>query len=70
MKQVEMLTKRELQCLQFAALDKSLQETADALCLSYDTVKTHRRFLLRKLGCHSMVGALMLAFKQRIIKLN
>lgn len=68
MRLIEPLKKRELQCLQLAAEDKTITETAQALCLSYHTVKTHRRLLLKKLGCRTLVGALSMAQKLKVIK--
>ncbi len=60
------LNEREKQCLYWAAKDKSLTETANKLHLSPETVKWHRKMLLRKLGCQTITGALVIAFDRCI----
>lgn len=67
MRQVGILTGRELQCLQLAAEDKDLKCTAENLCLSYNTVRTYRRLILRKMNCQTMAGALMRAIQLGLI---
>lgn len=56
------LTRREKECLFWACQDKSVKETSSKLFVSPETVKKHRKSLLRKLGCHTMTGALHSAF--------
>lgn len=51
------LTQREAEVVRCAAEDLSMQETALCLCLSRETVKTHRHNALEKLGCHTIAGA-------------
>ena len=63
------LTPREQACLLHAAEDKSVAETSELLCVSEDTVKKHRKSLLRKLHCHTMVGALSTAIHQGLISI-
>lgn len=67
MRDVEQLTQREVECLTHAAHDKSCRETAASLRISLETVKSHRKILLRKLGCKTIVGALMVAFRKQLI---
>ena len=67
MRYVEPLTRRELECLYQAAYDKSCRETAEALFISLETVKTHRSVILRKLGCRTITGALMVAMRKGLI---
>lgn len=67
MRVIEALSQRELQCLQLAGEDKTLSETAQALCLSYNTIKTHRKLLLKKLGCRTIAGALVAAKRCEMI---
>ena len=62
------LSKREKQCLYWAAKDLSLKQTADALTLSDETVKRYRRSVLRKLNCQTMAGALFVAIEQGLIQ--
>ena len=68
MRYVEPLTNRELDCLRLAANDKTMRETASALCIGLETVKTHRNTLLQKLGCHTIAGALMVAIQQGLFE--
>ena len=51
------LTKREKQCLYWAAKDKSVKETAQILFVSESTVKKHREKILQKINCRTMTGA-------------
>lgn len=55
----ETLSIREKQCLYWAAKDKSLTETATLMHLSPETVKWHRKMLLKKLGCQTITAALI-----------
>ncbi len=61
------LSKRERECLHFAALDFSMRETAEKMHLSYDTVKSHRRFVMRKLNCKTMAGAITRAIENKLV---
>ncbi len=51
------LSEREEQCLYCAALDLSLEETALKMKVGYETIKSYRRFVLRKLNRKTMGGA-------------
>lgn len=62
------LSPREKQCLYWAAKDLSLKETAEALTLRYETVKSYRRSVLQKLNCRTMTGALFVAIELGLIK--
>lgn len=63
---IEKLTVREKQCLYWAGQDKTLYETAECLCLSPETIKTHRKILLRKLRCKTITGAFITALNAGI----
>lgn len=63
----EDLTKRELQCLRCAALGYSMDETAEALSLSLETIRTHRKVIFRKLGCRNILGAVVIAIEHNLI---
>ncbi len=67
MNTVEKLTPRELQCLHFAAKDKSVHETAAQLCVGLECVKKHRKMILQKLHCRTIGGALAIALKNHLI---
>jgi DNA-binding NarL/FixJ family response regulator len=64
------LSKRERQCLYLASCDLSTRETAEKMHLSYDTVKSHRRFVMRKLNCKSMAGAVTRAIEMKLVELK
>lgn len=60
------LSKKELECLCLAAQDYSTIASSRKLHRTIGTVKKHREALLRKLGCHTMAGAVMLGIKMRL----
>ena len=62
-----LLTKREKQCLYWAGQDKGLQETAEELKLSPETIKKYRKIVLQKLNRRTIAGALMLALEMKIL---
>jgi DNA-binding CsgD family transcriptional regulator len=51
------LTPRQLEVLRLAAADYTVKETAIRLCLSEETIRTHRKAVLQRLGCVSIAGA-------------
>ncbi len=55
------LTPSELEVLRGAALGETAEETADRLRKSIDTIKTHRRRALRRLGARSIAQAVFIA---------
>jgi two-component system nitrate/nitrite response regulator NarL len=55
------LTNREIQILKLVAKGQSNQQIADELFVSYHTVKTHRKNLLRKLEVNSVVDLVKIA---------
>lgn len=63
----EALTSREQDVLEMLNRDLSVQEIADELYLSANTVKTHTRTVYRKLGAHSRAEALRTARQQSLI---
>ena len=50
----ELLSIREKEILKLVTHNCSSKEIADQLCLSIETVKTHRKNMLRKLQCKSI----------------
>ena len=56
-----MLTNREKEILQCAALGYSNQEIATRCCISLTTVKSHFRHIMKKLGVKNRMGAIALA---------
>lgn len=63
----EGLTARELEVLRLMAEQKSNAQIAAALFVSENTVKTHVSNILAKLGCSDRAGAVLTAWKRRLI---
>jgi DNA-binding CsgD family transcriptional regulator len=61
------LTTRELEILQHVAIGKTSKEIGEWLCISPHTVDTHRRTLLKKLGCRSVVELTQAAFQNGLL---
>ena len=66
---IKLLSRREREILDLLADGLSGDDVAERLVLSPQTVQTHVRNLMRKLGAHSRVHALALALRQREIEL-
>ncbi len=64
------LGKRERDILRCVALGMSNKEIADALCISVNTVTTHRRNIASKLQIHSTAGLTIYAVINGIIDLH
>jgi two-component system, NarL family, response regulator LiaR len=64
-----LLTNREMEILQAIADGKSTVEIAESLFISVSTVKTHVKSILAKLGVHSKLEAVTLAFRNGMIRL-
>lgn len=64
----DLLTDRELQVLSLVAQGENTQEIADHLCLSENTIETHRRRIIMKLGARNITEAVAKAFKMAILK--
>ena len=58
-----LLTDREKEILKLVLDESSSQEIATALNLSIRTVETHRKNILRKTGCRSLLGLFKLSIK-------
>lgn len=56
------LTKREQDVLRLMAAGSTTREIADALCISIVTVRNHIQHIFEKLGAHTRLQALALAF--------
>jgi DNA-binding NarL/FixJ family response regulator len=63
------LTPREIQILHLIAREESNLRIADQLHISERTVETHRKNILTKTGCKSMVGLVQYALRQKLITL-
>lgn len=61
------LSPRERQILSLIAKEKSTQEIAETLFISKNTVETHRKNMMRKIGAKNMVGLVKYAIKEELI---
>lgn len=66
----EILSKREIEVLKMICLEYSNTEIAEKLFLSINTVDTHRRNILEKLGVNNTVGLVKFALLHGIIDHN
>lgn len=64
---VRAFTEREREVLRLLALGHDSQHIAEALFIATDTVKTHRRNMLRKVGVHSTAQLVEYALHHRLI---
>lgn len=64
------LSTREKEILNFIADEYTNTEIADKLFISVDTVKTHRKNLLEKMGARNVAGLIRRAFECRILTLE
>lgn len=58
------LTRREKECLYWAAMGKSSEETAIILRLKKETVRFYRKKIMTKLNCINMAQAIYDAIKK------
>lgn len=61
------LSKREIECLKWAAHDKSVKETSKLLCLSPETVKKYRENAMNKVGLQTITGAVYFVVKSGLL---
>lgn len=61
------LSARETEVLLYSAEGHSLKQIADMLSISADTVDTHSRNVVKKLGANNMKHAIALAFRGGLI---
>lgn len=66
----EELTLRELDVLKRISEGKNTQEIAQELCVSPNTVDTHRRHLMDKLGARNVADLIMTAISKGIIPIR
>lgn len=66
----EELTQRELDVLKCISEGKNTQEIAQDLCVSTNTVDTHRRHLLDKLDAKNVADLIMTAVSRGIIPIR
>lgn len=61
------LTKREKDILSLIMEERTTQEIADALFISQNTVETHRKNLMSKLGARNLAGLVRYAIEQGLL---
>ena len=66
----EQLSDREKEIVVCVAKGLSNKEIADTLCLSVNTVTTHRRNIARKLDLHSPAAITIYAIVHKLVTLN
>lgn len=63
------LSLREIQIVQLIALEKNSPEIARTLCISLDTVKTHRKNIMIKLDTVNVAGVVRRAFEEQLLRI-
>src|SRR5688572_1193736 len=61
------LTKREIEIIQLLSEEHDSVEVAELLCISRNTVDTHRKNIMRKINTRSVVGIVRFAYKNGLI---
>ncbi len=62
------LTERELEIITLIALEFSGKEISDKLFISTNTVETHRKNIMKKIGAKNTIGLVKYAIKNNLIK--
>lgn len=65
-----MLTRREKQILQLLARDHTSKELATLLYISTETVRSHRKSLIRKLGVKTTGGLVYRGFELGLLRIS
>ena len=65
-----MLSEREKEIVHCVAMGMTNKEIADTLCLSINTVTTHRRNITGKLQIHTPNGLTIYALVNKLVELN
>lgn len=58
---------RELQVIQHLAMEKSIKQVAEDLCISHNTVDTHKKNIMKKLGTNKTVGIIKYAVENKLV---
>jgi two-component system NarL family response regulator len=64
------LSERELEVLLAAAKGETMEETAARLWLSLETIKSHRRNVIAKLGARNLSHAIALAVRSGLMSVE
>jgi DNA-binding CsgD family transcriptional regulator len=65
----EYLTRREIEIIRLLSEEHDSVEVAALLCISRNTVDTHRKNIMKKINARSVVGVVRFAFKNGLIKI-
>jgi DNA-binding NarL/FixJ family response regulator len=60
------LTRRELDVLECLTEGKSAREIAESLHIDYETVRTHKKHIMEKLGLHSTAAIIRYVFEKKL----
>jgi len=61
------LSVREEEVLSLIAKEKKTHEIAEVLFISFNTVETHRKNLMKKIGTNNMIGLFKYAFENNVV---
>ena len=64
------LTTRELEILQLIVMEKTTSEIGSILFITSDTIKTHRKNIMLKLGAINMAGMVRRAFESGVLQVG
>lgn len=64
---MDMLSNRELQVLELIAHEHSTREIAKKLFVSFETVTSHRKRILKKMNVKNTAGMIRVAFENEIL---
>ncbi len=68
--QDKILTDREKEILKYLVINNSSSDVAEALKISENTVKTHRRNIRSKLGAQNIIGMFLYAIRNKLVEFN
>jgi DNA-binding NarL/FixJ family response regulator len=66
-KEIDILSKREVEVLKMFAQGKSNQEIADAYCISIRTVESHKNHIMHKLELKSTIDLVKFAIRNKVV---
>ena len=64
------LSYREREVVELIAYEYTSKQIAEKLCICIDTVQSHRKNILAKLGAKNTAGMIFKSIEAKIIKLN
>ena len=63
------ITTREIEVLNLIAYEYSSKEIAAQLCVSYETISSHRKNIMSKLGVKNTAGMIRVAFERGLMQI-